>query len=71
MINFEIVNFPFLDGDVPWPLHMAYTFRNLFVLRERVLKNRNQFLTSKLLKQGYRLLIFALLLIDTINFVKF
>ena len=29
--NFEIVNFPFLDGDVPHPL------RNLFVLLECVL----------------------------------
>ena len=52
------------------PLRMVYTFPNLFVLRERVLNNRKQFLTSKLLKQGYRLLIFASLLIDTINIVK-
>ena len=31
--NFEIVNFPFLDGDRP----MVYTFRNLFVSQEYVL----------------------------------
>ena len=31
--NFEIVNFPFLGGDV----RMVYTFRNLFVLQEFVL----------------------------------
>ena len=34
MILILIVNFPFLDGDVPLP--MVYTFRNLFVLREYV-----------------------------------
>ena len=33
--NFEIVNFPFLDGDVPMP--MVYIFLSLFVLRECVL----------------------------------
>ena len=32
--NFEIVNFPFLDGDVPRSYPMVYTFRNLFVLQE-------------------------------------
>ena len=31
--NFEIVNFPFLDGDVP-PLSMGYIFRSLFILQE-------------------------------------
>ena len=34
-LNFEIVNFPFLDGDVPHP--MEYIFHSLFVLREYVL----------------------------------
>ena len=33
--NFAIVNFPFLDGDVPRP--MMYIFRKLFILREYVL----------------------------------
>ena len=37
--NFEIVNFPFLDGDVP---------------RSPSFNNRNLFLTAELLKQGYR-----------------
>ena len=32
--NFEIVNFPFLDGDVPRSPSMAYIFLNLFVLQE-------------------------------------
>ena len=32
--DFEIVNFPFLDGDVLAPLPMVYIFHNLFVLRE-------------------------------------
>ena len=35
--NFEIVNSPFLDGDVPRPLPMVYIFRSLFVSRECVL----------------------------------
>ena len=51
--NFEIVNFPFLDGDVPRsPLPMVYTFRNLFVLQEYALMLmtstiETKFLTSK------------------------
>ena len=35
--NFKIVNFLFLDGDVPRSLPMVYTFRNLSVLLEFVL----------------------------------
>ena len=35
--NFEIVNFPFLDGDVPRNLPMVYIFLSLFVLLEFVL----------------------------------
>ena len=35
--NLEIVNFPFLDGDVLRPLPMVYIFRNLIVLQEFVL----------------------------------
>ena len=35
--NFEIVNFPFLDGDVPLLLPMVYIFLSLFVLLECVL----------------------------------
>ena len=34
--NFEIVNFPFLDGDVPRST-MVYIFLSLFVLLESVL----------------------------------
>ena len=34
--NFEIVNFPFLDGD-PRPLPMVYILLSLFVLQECVL----------------------------------
>ena len=40
--NFEIVNFPFLDGDVPRPLPMVYIFFSLLVLLECVL----MFMTS-------------------------
>ena len=46
--NFEIVNFPFLDGDVPRSLPMVYIFLSLFVLLECAL----MLMTSKLLKQG-------------------
>ena len=35
--NFEIVNFPFLDGDVPRSPSMVYIFLSLFVLLEYVL----------------------------------
>ena len=35
--TFKIVNFPFLDGDVPRSLHMVYIFLSLFVLLECVL----------------------------------
>ena len=35
--NFEIVNFPFLDGDGNRSLPMVCVFRSLFVLRECVL----------------------------------
>ena len=36
------------------PISMVHIFRSLFILREYFLMNRNQFLTSELLKQGYR-----------------
>ena len=42
--NFDIVNFPFLDGDVPFMVSSHVTDFN----------NRNKFFTAKLLKQGYR-----------------
>ena len=35
--NFEIVNFPFLDGDVPYYLPMVYIFLSLSVLLDCVL----------------------------------
>ena len=59
VFNFEIVNFPFLDGDVPCsPSYDVYISQlNRFA---RVcsnvddFNNRNLFLTPKLIKQGYR-----------------
>ena len=36
-IDFEIVNFPFLDGNVPGFPPIVYIFHSLFVLRECVL----------------------------------
>ena len=59
MINFEIVNFPFLDGDVPHsPSYGVYISQLIRFARvcSNVddFNNRNLFLTPKLLKQGYR-----------------
>ena len=57
--NFEIVNFPFLDGDVPRsPSYVAYISQLIRFARVCSyvddFNNRNLFLTAKLLKQGYR-----------------
>ena len=57
--NFEIVNFPFLDGDVPrspsYSLYISQLIRFARVCSNvDDLNNRNSFLTAKLLKQGYR-----------------
>ena len=56
--NFEIVNFSFLDGDVPRsPSYGVYISQ--FIRFARVcsnvddFNNRNLFLTAKILKQGY------------------
>ena len=57
--NFEIVNFPFLDGDVPCsPSYGVYISQLIRFTRvcsnvDDII-NRNLFLTAKLLKQGYR-----------------
>ena len=58
-LNFEIVNFPFLDGDVPRsPSYGVYISQLIRFARvcSNVddFNNRNLFLTAKLLKQGYR-----------------
>ena len=57
--NFEIVNFPFLDGDVPRsPSYGVYISQLICFARvcSNVdnFNNRNLFSTAKLLKQGYR-----------------
>ena len=57
--NFEIVNFPFLDGDVPRsPSYGVYISQLIRFARvcSNVddFNNRNLFLTAKLLKQGYK-----------------
>ena len=57
--NFEIVNFPFLDGGVPRsPSYGVYISQLIRFARvcSNVddFNNRNLFLTAKLLKQGYR-----------------
>ena len=57
--SFEIVNFPFLDGDVPRsPPYGVYISQLIRFARVCSyvddFNNRNLFLTAKLLKQGYR-----------------
>ena len=57
--NFEIVNFPFHDGDVPRsPSYGVYISQLIRFARVYSnvddFNNRNLFLTAKLLKQGYR-----------------
>ena len=37
--DFDIVNFPFLDGDVPRRAFMVYTFRNLLGMAHAFLIN--------------------------------
>ena len=57
--DFEIVNFPFLDGDVPrstsYGVYISHLIR--FVRASSYVTDfntRNELLTQKLLKQGYR-----------------
>ena len=57
--NFDIVNFPFLDGDVPQrPSYGVYISQLIRFAGASShvsdFNNRNNFLTAKLLKQGYR-----------------
>ena len=57
--NFDIVNFPFINGDVPQrPSYGVYIFQLIRFARASShvtdFNNRNKFLTAKLLKQGYR-----------------
>ena len=57
--NFDIVNFLFLDGDVPRrPSYGVYISQFIRFARASShvtdFNNRNKFLTAKLLKQGYR-----------------
>ena len=57
--NFEIVNFPFLGGDVPRsPSYGVYVSQLIRFARVcsnvEDFNNRSLFLTAKLLKQGYR-----------------
>ena len=59
ILHFEIVNFPFLDGDVPCsPSYDIYISQLIPFARvcSNVdnFNNSNLFLTAKLLKQGYR-----------------
>ena len=57
--DFEIVNFPFLDGDVPRSTSYAFYISQLIRFSRASshvadFNTRNKFLTQKLLKQGHR-----------------
>ena len=57
--DFEIVNFPFLDGDVPCTTSYGVYISQLFRFDRASsyvadFNTRNKLLTQKLLKQGYR-----------------
>ena len=57
--NLEIVNFPFVDGDIPrsppYGVYISQLIRFARVCSNvDDFNNRNLFLTAKLLKQGYR-----------------
>ena len=57
--NFKIVNFPFLDGDVPRSLSYGVYISQLIRFASVCsnvddFNNRNLFFTAKLLEQGYR-----------------
>ena len=54
--NFEIINFPFLEGDVPrspsYDVYISQLIRfSILCSNVSNFNNRNQFLTAKLLKQ--------------------
>ena len=57
--DFDIVNFPILDGDVPQRRSYGVYISHFFCFARASahvndFNNRNKFLTAKLLKQGYR-----------------
>ena len=64
--NFETVNFPFLDGDVPrspsYGVYISQLIRFVRVCSNvNNFNNRNLFFNAKLLKQGYNIYMVALL----------
>ena len=54
--DFEIVNFPFFDGDVPLAASCGVYISQLirFARVSSHVNHRNKLLTAKLLNQGYR-----------------
>ena len=57
--DFETVNYPFLDGDVPRSMSYGVYISQLFCFARASsyiteFNTRNKLLTQKLLKQGYR-----------------
>ena len=72
--DFDIVNFPFLDGDVPRRTSYGVYISQL-IRFPKVSSNvsefncRNKALTAKLLKQGYRYLKLSFIA-DTVSWLK-
>ena len=58
--DFDIVNFPFLDGDVPrrtqYGVYILYLLDSPELLQILMTNYRNKAVTAKLLRQGYRYL---------------
>ena len=54
VFNFEKVNFPFLDGDVPRSTYYGVYISQLICSHVDDFNSRNLFLTTKLLNLGYR-----------------
>ena len=53
--DFDIVNFPFFDGNVPQrPSYAVYIYLNLFALPEHLCMVMTSIIVTKLLKQCYR-----------------
>ena len=75
MTDFDIVNFPFFDGDVPRRPSYGVTISQLFKFA-RVYSHvedfnaRNKCLTAKLLKQGCLESLFPSYIADTMNWFK-
>ena len=70
--DFEIVNFPFLDGDVPRSTSYGVSISQLICFTSASshvadFNTRNKLLTQKLLKQGHRYHEFCIFFLNCID----